>query len=108
VDAPEPNETPRCPTKAEPVLSGGLFKGLGLLLVAAALGVGAYLIAGPGLDVELPDLPESTTGEATTIEEGDLRDPPIPPAAQDARSLNRCISAAANDPDRIFACLEKF
>lgn len=33
---------------------------------------------------------------------------PIPPAAQNARKLNECIQAAENDPEEIFACLERF
>jgi hypothetical protein len=33
---------------------------------------------------------------------------PIPPEAIDAQRLNECIADAANDPERIFACLERF
>ena len=33
---------------------------------------------------------------------------PIPPAAQRAKELNDCIQAANNDPERIFACLDRF
>ena len=32
---------------------------------------------------------------------------PIPPEAVDAQRLNECIADAANDPERIFACLER-
>jgi hypothetical protein len=121
VDAPDPERSPPRQPKAEPVFSGGLFKVLGLLLVAAALGGGAYLLAGGGVGIDLPDLPETTTGEATTIEEGELSDTnlgeppaeepaPAPPApsVEDAQRLNRCIADAGDDPNRIFACLEKF
>jgi len=33
---------------------------------------------------------------------------PIPPEAVDAQRLNECIQDAANDPERIFACLDRF
>jgi hypothetical protein len=32
----------------------------------------------------------------------------IPPAAQEAKQLNECIQAAGNDPEKIFACLDRF
>jgi hypothetical protein len=32
----------------------------------------------------------------------------IPPAAQEAQKLNQCIREAGNDPDEIFACLDRF
>jgi hypothetical protein len=32
----------------------------------------------------------------------------VPPAAQEAQKLNQCIQEAGNDPDEIFACLERF
>jgi hypothetical protein len=32
----------------------------------------------------------------------------IPQAAQDAKRLNECISAAAGDPDKIFSCFDEF
>jgi hypothetical protein len=32
---------------------------------------------------------------------------PIPPAAQQAEELNDCIQEANNDPDKIFACLDR-
>src|SRR5688500_2184073 len=66
--------------KEDPIFSGGVFKAALVVLVAAALGVGAYALAGDGIDIDLPDLPEidtTTTGdegvtnlEDTTIEEG--------------------------------------
>jgi hypothetical protein len=33
---------------------------------------------------------------------------PIPPEAIDAQRLNDCITDAGNDPERIFACLDRF
>jgi hypothetical protein len=33
---------------------------------------------------------------------------PIPPAAQEAGELDDCIQEANNDPNRIFACLDRF
>lgn len=32
----------------------------------------------------------------------------IPPAAQEAQKLQDCIQAANNDPEKVFACLDKF
>jgi hypothetical protein len=62
--------------REEPVISGGVLKLALVLLVAGGLGVGAYAVAGGGLDLpDLPDLPEiETAGETTQIEEGDFED----------------------------------
>jgi hypothetical protein len=62
--------------RPDPVISGGVLKVALIVLVAGALGAGAYAVAGG--DVDLPDLPElpevETAGEGTTIEEGNFED----------------------------------
>jgi hypothetical protein len=112
----------------DPIFSGGAFKVLAVLLFAAALGVGGYLLAdGGGIDIDLPDLPEVDTvgdGDVTTLENTTLEDttiegppdvptevepPPFPTTADEAQKqaekLNRCVEASGNDPEKIFACL---
>ena len=54
--------------REDPIISGGLFKLLLVLLVAAGLGIGAFAIAGGGVDIDLPDLPEVDSGQVTNIE----------------------------------------
>jgi hypothetical protein len=80
--------------REEPVISGGVIKVALVLLVAGALGVGGYALAGGGVDIDLPDLPdiETTTDEAielgdTTIEEGVFEEGqgPLEEAAEEGR-----------------------
>jgi hypothetical protein len=53
--------------REEPIISGAVVKAALVILVAGALGVGAYALAGGGIDVDLPDLPDiETIGEETT------------------------------------------
>jgi len=55
--------------REEPIISGGVLKAALVLLVAGGLGVGAYAIAGGGIDIDLPDLPDiETLGEETTTD----------------------------------------
>ena len=54
--------------REDPIISGGLFKLLLVLLVAAGLGIGAFAIAGDGVDIDLPDLPEVDSGQVTNID----------------------------------------
>jgi hypothetical protein len=114
----------------DPIFSGAAFRVLAVLLFAAVLGVGGYLIAGGGdIDIDLPDLPEVDTlgeGEVTNLEDTTLQDttiegpppvptevelPPFPTTAEEAQKraekLNRCVENAGNDPEKIFACLGK-
>ncbi len=63
--------------REDPIISGGLFKLLLVLLVAAGLGVGAFAIAGDGVDIDLPDLPEVDTGEVTDLDNTTLNDTTI-------------------------------
>jgi hypothetical protein len=95
-----------------------------VVLIAGALGVGAYLLAS-GADIELPDLPEveeidsgeGTTNleDTTTLEDTSVEIPapeePAPPVSPDLRQfeeLNRCIGRAGGDIDRITACFDRF
>ncbi|MGZ5315195.1 MAG: hypothetical protein ACXW0S_04965 [Solirubrobacterales bacterium] len=64
----------------DPIISGGLFKAALVILVAGALGVGAYLIAGgDAIDIDLPDLPDiDTLGDTTTnLQDTNLQDTTI-------------------------------
>lgn len=103
--------------REEPVISGAIVKLALVLLVAGGIGAGAYALAGGGIDVDLPDLPEidtstepvtnleNTTLENTTIE---VKPTPAPSTPDDLQKLNKCIQAAGSDTDRIFACLERY
>lgn len=75
--------------REDPIISGGIFKLILVVLVTGALGAGAWALTG-GVDIDLPDLPEIDTGEGvTTLSEGDFSDTtiggdapePPPPAA---------------------------
>jgi hypothetical protein len=58
--------------REEPIISGAVVKAALVLLVAGALGVGAYALVGGDIDIDLPDLPEidlETIGEETTAPE---------------------------------------
>jgi hypothetical protein len=68
--------------REEPLFSRGLIKAALVLLVAGALGVGAYALAGDGIDVDLPDvdLPETTEsdgGDVVDLTETELSDTTI-------------------------------
>lgn len=61
----------------DPILSGGIVKAALVILVAGALGVGAFIVAGDDIDIDLPDLPDiDTLGEDTTtnLENTELSD----------------------------------
>jgi hypothetical protein len=51
--------------REDPIITGGWIKAALVILVAGALGVGAYVLAS-GVDINLPDLPNVNTGGATT------------------------------------------
>jgi hypothetical protein len=60
----------------EPIISPGVLKVLGVILVAAVLGGGAYALAKGGID--LPDIDlDTTTGDVTTLENTNLEDTTI-------------------------------
>lgn len=73
--------------REDPVFSGGVVKAALVLLVAGALGFGAYALVGDGVDIDLPDidLPEPTTdgGEAVDLTETELSDTTIDGPAVD-------------------------
>jgi hypothetical protein len=120
--------------REDPIFSGGWIKAALVILVAGALGVGAYLLAS-GVDINLPDLPDvGTNGSATTLSDTTLEDstigqtttapapkpkPQPPPKTQPApapagptiqqlQELNRCTQAANGDIDKITACFDRF
>ncbi|MCI0635510.1 MAG: hypothetical protein L0206_16585, partial [Actinobacteria bacterium] len=90
---PEPEELPEQPeaptmSREEGILSGGVGKVIGMLLAAAIIGGGAYLLVAGVDDLDLPEIDLSgitesnTTGdgavtnlENTTIEEGTFGEP---------------------------------
>jgi hypothetical protein len=68
--------------REEPVISRAVLKAAGVILVAGALGVGAYALVGGGIDIDLPDLPEidletTTGGDTTEVENTTLQDTTI-------------------------------
>lgn len=71
--------------REEPIISGAVVKAALVLLVAGGLGAGAYALAGGGIDIDLPDLPDIDTAtepatvlEDTTLEDTTLGDEPAP------------------------------
>jgi hypothetical protein len=109
--------------REDPVFSGGFLKAALVILVAGALGVGAYVLAS-GVDIKLPDLPDVGTNDAattlsdTTLEDTTIGEPvpepkstPAPssgPTIQDLQELGRCTQAANGDLDKINACFDRF
>jgi hypothetical protein len=115
--------------REDPIFSGGWVKAALVILVAGALGVGAYALAS-GVDINLPDLPDvgtngtttnlsNTTLEDTTIGETTTPKPqPLPktqttsspagPTIQQLQELSRCTEGANGDIDKITACLDRF
>jgi hypothetical protein len=65
--------------REEPVISRAVLKAALVILIAGALGAGAYALAGGGIDIDLPDLPDiDTIGEDTTeLENTTLQDTTI-------------------------------
>ena len=115
--------------REDPIISGAWIKAALVLLVAGGLGVGAYLLAS-GTDIDLPDIDLNTTGtttslENTTVEDTTINAPetatatkperppsvpatPEPPSIQQLQELNRCISSAGGDIDKVTACFDRF
>ncbi len=118
--------------REDPIISGGWVKALLVILVAGALGVGAYLLVS-GVDINLPDLPDvGTNGAQTTLSDTTLEDTtigqattapapkpqqppktqpapaPAGPSIQQLQELTRCTQAANGDIDKITACFDRF
>jgi hypothetical protein len=114
--------------REDPIISAAWIKAALVLLVAGALGVGAYILAS-GVDVNLPDLDLNTTTEQTTnlsdttLEDTTIDSPPAttgtirkpatppgssPPSIQELQRLNRCIEAAGSDIDEVTACFDRY
>ncbi len=105
--------------REDPIFSGGILKAALVILVAGALGAGAYVLAS-GVDINLPDLPDvGTNDSATTLSDTTLEDttiapettsaqPPVSPSIDQLRELGRCTQAANGDLDKINACFDRF
>jgi hypothetical protein len=115
------------------IISGGLIKATLVILVAGALGVGAYVLAS-GVDINLPDINLDTNSTATTLSHTRLENTtigqqepttapepqpekpakpqpapaPAGPTIQQLQELNRCTEAANGDIDKITACFDRF
>jgi hypothetical protein len=108
--------------REEPVISKAWIKAAFVVLVAGAIGFGAYLLASDA-DIDLPDLPDveelDTGGETTdlsetTLEETTIGQPqpeepaaPVTPEVRQFEELNRCIERAGSDVDAITACFNR-
>jgi hypothetical protein len=107
--------------REDPIISGGLVKAALVILLAGALGVGAYVLAS-GVDINLPDLPEVGTSAETTLSDTTLEDttigqpttpapkpqPATGPTIQQLQELSRCTQAANGDIDKVTACFDRF
>jgi hypothetical protein len=106
--------------RQDPIISGGVLKAALIILVAGALGVGAYVLAS-GTDINLPDLPDVNTGAETTLSDTTLEDTTIGqptttvrttvkggPTIQDLQQLGQCVQAANGDIDKVNACFDRF
>jgi hypothetical protein len=70
--------------REDPILSGAIVKVALFLLVAGALGVGAYALFGDGIDIDLPDLPQvDTAGQSTNVQGTTLGDDTVAPKPED-------------------------
>jgi len=88
--------------REDPVISSGLLKLLGVLLVAGAFGFGAYALVGDGVDIDLPELPDLDTTAVTTLANTTLSEttinggPRLPPSIPTPRPGSpRCCPGSA-------------
>jgi hypothetical protein len=83
--------------REEPIISGAVVKVALVLLVAGALGVGAYALVGGDIDVDLPDLPEidleTMTNEATNLEGTTVEDTTIGQSEPEGEAADPFTSA---------------
>jgi hypothetical protein len=68
--------------REEPIISRAVLRAALVILIAGALGVGAYALVGGDIDVDLPELPEidletTTDGETTELENTTLENTTI-------------------------------
>jgi hypothetical protein len=62
----------------DPLLSGGVFKILLVVLIAGGLGLGGFVLSGGDIGIDLPDLPEiDTAGDTTNLVDTELSDTTI-------------------------------
>jgi hypothetical protein len=104
--------------REDPIFSGGWIKAALVVLVAGALGVGAYLLVS-GVDINLPNLKTSTGDAQTTLNNTTLEDttvgqsttaPNAPPAThsiQQLQELAQCTQAANGDLNAIQRCFDR-
>lgn len=114
--------------RQDPIISGGWIKAALIILVAGALGVGAYVLVS-GVDINLPDLnnnssaettlsnttlEDTTIGETTTITakpapaRTQTSQSPASHSIQEVQQLGACTQAANGDIDKITACFDRF
>ena len=100
--------------RQDPIISAGVLKAALVILVAGALGAGAYVLAS-GVDINLPDLPDVNTSGETTLSDTTLEDTTIgqqEPATttriQDLQQLGQCVQAANGDVQKVDACFDRF
>jgi hypothetical protein len=100
--------------REDPIISGAWIKAALVVLVAAALGFGGYLLAS-GVDINLPDLPDvGTNSTQTTLNDTTLQDTTIGqpeatnPSIQRFQELTRCTQAANGDFKQIQKCFDRF
>jgi hypothetical protein len=81
--------------REEPIISRAVLRGALVILLAGALGAGAYALAGGGIDIDLPDLPDvDTIGDETTeLENTTLEDTTIGGNEPDPESTDPFTSA---------------
>jgi hypothetical protein len=113
--------------RQDPIISGAVLKAALVILVAGALGVGAYVLAS-GVDINLPDLPDVNTSAETTLSDTTLEDTTIGeqepatttrnatttttkssgPTIEDLQALGQCVQGASGDIDKVNACFDRF
>ncbi|MGH2983190.1 MAG: hypothetical protein ACRDK5_02865 [Solirubrobacterales bacterium] len=83
--------------REEPVISGAVLKAALVILVAGALGVGAYALVGGGIHIDLPDLPdidlETTGSETTELEDTTLQDTTVGQSETEPQATDPFTSA---------------
>ena len=81
--------------REDPVFSRGLVKAALVLLVAGALGVGAYALAGDGIDIDLPDVDLDELEDPSGTEVVDLTDTELSDTTIDGPAITDTFTSAA-------------